>query len=145
MKRMELFGNLGKIEVPDSDDKPVKFSVCVDRPIKRGQTWRTEPEWFYGFAFDAAGRALANHCRVGSQVLLEGVPEMQTWEDRDGKRHARMTFKVFRVHFGARCGQRAPGADGEQEQEQRPSAPASGYHRRSRGDDLDNPHERGGR
>lgn len=140
MKMMQLMGNIGNIYPPERDGQPVKFSICVDKPVKRGNTWKTVPEWFQAFAFDHAASAILNHCSRGSQILAVGVPEMQSWTTQDGANHSRMAFRVQRVTFGQRCGSRRAE---EQAPHARPDERTSArYHRRSRGDDLDNPMEK---
>lgn len=101
-------GRLGK--VPElayfSDRTPsARFSLAVDRPVKRGDTWVTESDWIDFQAVGQKATVIAEHCNVGDELIVEGHLAVNQWTDRRGDKRSSVYVRVGDVMFGRRARQ----------------------------------------
>lgn len=88
MEKLTLIGNLGKDPEMDYLDTGVcctKFSLAVNRRVKKDNEWDKIAVWYSITAWREAAESLGTSLRKGDKVYLEGQPEIEMYTDKNGK------------------------------------------------------------
>tara|TARA_R100000664_G_C2760178_1_gene151098 strand:+ start:6423 stop:6788 length:366 start_codon:yes stop_codon:yes gene_type:complete len=111
MNYIIIAGNLGRdVELKEAGtSKVATFSVATKR-LKRGGEG---VDWHQVNAWNVEGERCHQYLRKGSEVVVHGRMEYQSWTDPEGNKKSRPVIQADRVHF---CGGRSKGADGGSQQ-----------------------------
>ncbi|MCX7664486.1 MAG: single-stranded DNA-binding protein [Gemmataceae bacterium] len=107
--------------LPNSGNKVIKFRFAVGRSRKNPQTnqWENDPNPLY-IDCEAYSRGeitrlvdvIANYCRKGSQIYLEGELRLDTWSDKTtGEKRSKHKIVVSNIELL----DKAPSAGGHEE------------------------------
>lgn len=120
--------------LPNSGSAVVKFRFAVGRGRKNPQTgqWENDPNPLYldCEAFTSPGqkrdlcRVVADFCRRGSEVYLEGRLAYETWDDKNGggKRSKHKLVVTDLELLGAKGGESGGGGEGRPQRQAQPAA-----------------------
>jgi single-strand DNA-binding protein len=91
--RTILLGNLtADIEVRTvGEHEVVKFSLAVNSPYKKGKVLFMDCEYW-------RGGGVINYLNKGTQVLVEGELDQQSWE-KDGQKRSKMVLNVNAIQL----------------------------------------------
>lgn len=97
MIKMQVIGHLGRdAESKDVNGKTViNFSVAHTDKLKDGSTKTTWTDCAYWS--DKVG--VVPYLKKGTQVYVEGQPDIRTWESKDGKQGATLTLRVGQIQL----------------------------------------------
>lgn len=88
LNKVILTGRLGKevkVNVLQTGVTVATFSVASSRPIREGDGWREETEWFNVVAWRELAERAANRFSKGSRVLVEGRLQTRQYKDQNGQ------------------------------------------------------------
>lgn len=94
-----IIGNIGKdpeIKYFESGKSKATFSVAISKYVK-GKDPVTM--WISCEAWEKAAETIANHCKQGSRIGIEGRLDVQTWTTPDGQQRSKMIVIVDRPTF----------------------------------------------
>lgn len=107
MRKLMLIGNL----VKDSEVKNVSgsnlihFSVCVNDKHTDKHGIKQDKAYYYECSLWRENTSISEKLKKGTEVYLEGTPELNTWTDKEGNTKASIRVRVDMVrYFGARSG-----------------------------------------
>jgi single-strand DNA-binding protein len=87
LNKVILTGRLGKdVVVRSTSDGSIvaSFSVASNRPVREGDGWRDEAEWFNVVCWRELGERVSNRLQKGSKVLVEGRLQTRKYTDKNG-------------------------------------------------------------
>jgi len=142
VNKVILIGNLGQ----DPEMRSTASGTAVanlrlataDRRKDRDGNWTDHTEWHTVVAFGRTAENVAQYCRKGKQLFVEGRLQTRKWQDRDGRDRYSTEIVADNVRFlggrGESAGYSAPSpmgggygnAPAPQQQQQQSSAPANG-------------------
>ena len=149
VNKVILIGNLGQ----DPEMRSTASGTAVanlrlataDRRKDRDGNWTDHTEWHTVVAFGRTAENVAQYCRKGKQLFVEGRLQTRKWQDRDGRDRYSTEIVADNVRFlggrGDSAGYGAPSPMGggggggydnasaapqQQPQQQQPAAPANG-------------------
>ncbi|TCO05377.1 single-stranded DNA-binding protein [Natronoflexus pectinivorans] len=102
MLKLILSGALGNdAEVKDvGGSKVINFSVAVSMDYKDKDGKRVEKtEWVKAVMWRDQSSKIADYLKKGKKVLIEGVPESEGYQSKDGEVRSALTVKVKEVEF----------------------------------------------
>ena len=103
MEKLSFIGNVGKdAELSATrNGKPVcRFSVAV--PGRKDEEGNREARWRTVEAWDKLAQICGAYVRKGMKVYVEGIPEVEAWQGRDGKVRGTLVCKASQVEFLSR-------------------------------------------
>ncbi len=108
LNKAMIVGNLTRdpeLKTLPSGIKVTSFGVATNRVWKDAQGNRKEAADFHNIVvFGRQAETSAQYLKKGSQVLIEGRLQTQSWEDKDcGKKMYRTEIVADRVQFGSRA------------------------------------------
>lgn len=87
-----------------------KFSLAVNRRVKKGEGWADEASFFDCTAFGKTAENLITYMTKGKQVGVVGSLHQDRWE-KDGKNHSRVVINADKIQLlGGGTEQTAPSA-----------------------------------
>lgn len=75
-----------------------KFSIAVNRRIKKGDAWEDEASFFNVVLFGKAGESINQYLTKGKQVAIDGELHQSRWE-KDGKTESRVEIYANNVQL----------------------------------------------
>jgi single-strand DNA-binding protein len=75
-----------------------KFSIAVNRRVKKGESWEDEASFFSIVLFGKSGEALNQYLVKGKQVAIDGELHQSRWE-KDGKTESRVEIYANSVQL----------------------------------------------
>ncbi|WP_126973530.1 single-stranded DNA-binding protein [Gynurincola endophyticus] len=121
MIKLQVIGNLGKDCVTNNVNgrSVINFSVAHTERFKNAQGQVQDRTIWVECAYWTDRTAIAPYLRRGTQVYVEGQPEVRTYPKNDGSTGASLTLRVTSVQLLGSRGDNAGGGAGE--------APAQNY------------------
>ncbi len=101
MIRLQVIGNLGKDCVVNSvNGKTVmNFSVAHTEKFKDAQGIQKDKTIWVECAYWTDRTAVAPYLKKGTQVYVEGTPDIRTYSTQDGRQGASLTLRVSSVQL----------------------------------------------
>ena len=99
MKKLIISGYIGNdAQVADlpSGTQVINFNVAVSQKIKDSSEYKTT--WFRCARF-TNNVAIAPYLKKGTYVIVEGVPDIETYTDQQGVTKANLKCIVNEIHF----------------------------------------------
>jgi single-strand DNA-binding protein len=101
MIKLQAIGHLGKdCTVNNVNGKNVmNFSVAHTEKFKDASGQQKEKTIWVDCAYWSDRTAIAPYLKKGTQVYVEGSPEVRTYQTQDGKQGASLTLRVLSVQL----------------------------------------------
>jgi single-strand DNA-binding protein len=94
----------------------VSVSLATNEREKQGDAWVDVTEWHYIVAFGRTAELMAERCRKGDPVLVDGRMKTRKWQGQDGNERQRTEVVASDVRFLAKMpserGEMPPGGGG---------------------------------
>jgi single-strand DNA-binding protein len=113
MNKAMLMGRLGRdpeLKTTQAGGAVVSFSMATNEREKQGDQWVDATEWHYVVAFGRTAELIAERCRKGDPVLVDGKMKTRKWTGKDGVEKQRTEVLASTVQFLARLGAGEAGA-----------------------------------
>ncbi|HUX81035.1 MAG TPA: single-stranded DNA-binding protein [Candidatus Paceibacterota bacterium] len=115
LNKVLLYGNLTRdpeLKALPSGSQVVNFSLATDRVFKDKNGQKQEATEFHNVvAFGRTAEVIAQYCKKGRPIFIEGRLQTRSWEDKEsGKKNYRTEIIVDTFQFGADGGKGASGA-----------------------------------
>lgn len=127
MIKLLAIGHLGKDATANvvNGKSVINFNVAHTEKFKDGAGNSMEKTIWLGCAYWTDKTAIAPYLLKGTQVFIEGIPEVKMFQRNDGSQGAELTVKVFSVQLlgGKKDGAGSAPATGQQQQH--PATPVS--------------------
>jgi len=68
----------------------LNLSVAVNRSVKRNDAWEDEVSFFDAVLFGKLAEGLAQYCKKGQQIGVQGSLRQERWENKDGAQRSRV-------------------------------------------------------
>ena len=107
MNKALVLGRLGKdpeLKRSAAGGAVVSVSVATNEREKQGDQWVDATEWHYVVAFGRTAELMAERCRKGDMVLVEGRMKTRKWVGQDGVEKQRTEVVASDVRFLPRSG-----------------------------------------
>ena len=126
MIKMQVIGNLGKDCVVNTVNgkNVINFTVAHTEKYKDSQGNNQEKTTWVDCAYWTDRTAVAPYLTKGTQVFVEGTPEVRSFQRNDGTAGASLSMRVREVQLLGRKGE-GGGSSMDSSMPQRQSAPAS--------------------
>jgi single-strand DNA-binding protein len=123
----------GELKYLSSGTPVLKFSLALNRRIKRGDEWVDEGNFFDIVYYGKAAESVANYIVKGKQLAVEGELHQNRWE-KDGQTHSKVEIIAQNVQLlgggqagnGQGRGQQSRAGSGYGSERQNASAGPSG-------------------
>jgi single-strand DNA-binding protein len=129
MIKLQVIGNLGKDCLTNvvNGKNVINFNVAHTEKFRDQQNNLKEKTTWVECAYWTDRTGIAPYLRKGTQVYVEGAPEVRTYQKNDGSFGASLTLRVFSVQLlGSRSdGGNSSGNEGGYSSPQRESVPAA--------------------
>lgn len=130
MIKLQVIGNLGKDCLTNvvNGKNVINFNVAHTEKFRDQQNNLKEKTIWVECAYWTDRTGIAPYLRKGTQVYVEGAPEVRTYQKNDGSFGASLTLRVFNIQLlGSRNdgGNNTSGNEGGYPQQQRESVPAA--------------------
>jgi single-strand DNA-binding protein len=129
MIKLQVIGNLGKDCLTNvvNGKNVINFNVAHTERFRDQQNNLKEKTTWVECAYWTDRTGIAPYLRKGTQVYVEGTPEVRTYQKNDGSFGASLTLRVFSIQLlGSRNdGGNASGNEGSYSPAQRESVPAA--------------------
>lgn len=114
MVKIQLIGNLGKDAIVNNVNgkSVINFSVCHTEKYKDSQGEQRDRSLWVDCAYWTDKTAVAPYLKKGTQVYVEGQPDVRTYITADGKQGVSLTCRVGMIQLLG--GGQAQGTDGAQ-------------------------------
>lgn len=101
MLKMQAIGHLGKDALVNNvnGNNVINFSVAHTEKYKDGQGNAQEKTIWVDCSYWTEKTAVAPYLKKGTQVYVEGSPEVRQWEGKDGKAGVSLTLRVQSVQL----------------------------------------------
>lgn len=112
MIKLQVIGNLGKDCVMNTVNgkNVMNFTVAHTEKFKDSSGAQREKTIWVDCAYWSDRTGLAPYLKKGTQVYVEGAPEVRTYQTQDGKSGASLSLRVQTVQLlGSRGGENAGG------------------------------------
>lgn len=121
MIKLQLIGHLGRDCVVNTvNGKSVmNFTVAHSERYRDNQNIQQEKTIWVDCSYWSDKTGIAPYLKKGTQVYLEGAPDVRTYSKNDGTTGAALTVRVFNIQL---LGGRSEGSQGQQS-----STPAESY------------------
>lgn len=120
LNKVLMVGNLGRD--PEGRDagnsRVVGFSLCSNRKFKSASGEKKEvPCWIDVKVWGKTGELCEKYLHKGSQVLVEGYLEQESWEDKQtGAKRSKHVLVANNVQFGSKADSASGGDSRESRQ-----------------------------
>jgi single-strand DNA-binding protein len=119
MNKAILMGRLGRdpeLKRTQAGGAVVSVSLATNEREKQGDAWVDVTEWHYIVAFGRTAELMAERCRKGDPVLVDGRMKTRKWQGQDGNERQRTEVVASDVRFLAKMpserGEMPPGGGG---------------------------------
>jgi single-strand DNA-binding protein len=119
MNKAILMGRLGRdpeLKRTQAGGAVVSVSLATNEREKQGDAWVDVTEWHYIVAFGRTAELMAERCRKGDPVLVDGRMKTRKWQGQDGTERQRTEVVASDVRFLAKMpserGEMPPGGGG---------------------------------
>jgi single-strand DNA-binding protein len=130
MIKLQVIGNLGKDCVTNTVNgkSVINFNVAHTEKFRDSQGNQKDKTIWVECAYWTDRTAIAPYLKKGTQVYVEGAPEVRTYPKNDGTTGTSLTLRVFNVQLlGSRVGaDNAASAPAENQHSYQP-APSTNY------------------
>ena len=101
MIKLQVIGNLGKDCVTNTVNgkSVINFNVAHTEKFRDAQGNQKDKTVWVECAYWTDKTAIAPYLRKGTQVYVEGTPEVRTYQKNDGTTAASLTLRVFSVQL----------------------------------------------
>lgn len=102
MLKLEAIGFLGKDaekKTLDSGKTVINFSIAHAERWKDKSGQQQERTTWVECAYWSEKTGIFEYLKKGKQVYIEGVPEIRTWEGKDGKTGASMSVRIREIQL----------------------------------------------
>jgi single-strand DNA-binding protein len=107
LNKVLLVGNLTRdpeLRAIPSGTKVVQLGIATNRTWKDQSGARKEATEFHNVvAFGRQAETLAQYCKKGSSLYIEGRLQTRSWEGQDGKKNYRTEIVLENFQFGPRA------------------------------------------
>ena len=115
INKVILYGNLTRdpeLKALPSGSQVVNFGLATDRVFKDKNGQKQETTEFHNVvAFGRTAEVIAQYCKKGRPIYLEGHLQTRSWDDKEsGKKNYRTEIIVDTFQFGADGGKGGAGA-----------------------------------
>lgn len=119
LNKVFLYGNLTRdpeLKALPGGSQVVNFSLATDRVFKDKNGQKQEATEFHNVvAFGRTAEVIAQYCKKGRPLYIEGRLQTRSWEDKEGgKKNYRTEIIVDTFQFGADGGRGASVGGGQQ-------------------------------
>lgn len=128
MIKLQVIGNLGKDCVTNAVNgkNVINFNVAHTEKFKDAQGNQKDKTIWVECAYWTDRTGIAPYLRKGTQVYVEGTPEVRTYQNKEGQTVASLTLRVLSVQLlGNRAEGGAPAGGGSNYNSNYNAAPAS--------------------
>lgn len=105
MNKAILMGRLGRdpeLKRTQAGGAVVSVSLATNEREKQGDQWVDVTEWHYVVAFGRTAELVAERCRKGDPVLVDGRMKTRKWTGQDGVEKQRTEVVASDVRFLAK-------------------------------------------
>lgn len=105
MNKAILMGRLGRdpeLKRTQAGGAVVSVSLATNEREKQGDAWVDVTEWHYVVAFGRTAELVAERCRKGDPVLVDGRMKTRKWTGQDGVEKQRTEVVAADVRFLAK-------------------------------------------
>ena len=101
MIKLQVIGNLGKDAVVNNVNGKtvINFSVAHTEKYKDAQGVQKERTTWVECAYWTDRTAVAPYLKKGTQVYVEGTPDVRTYQTNDGKQGAALSLRITTVQL----------------------------------------------
>lgn len=107
LNKVLLIGNLTRdpeLKALPSGSKVVSFSIATNRVWKDQTGKRQEATEYHNLvSFGRSAETIAQYCKKGSSLYVEGRLQTRSWDGADGKKNYRTEIVVDTFQFGPRA------------------------------------------
>ena len=136
INRVVLVGRLTKdpeLKTTNGGTSYANFSLAVNRSQKKGDKYEDVASFINCVAWGKyPGETIANHCKKGQRIGIEGRLQQRSWKDDNGGNHNITEVNVDGFEFLDAKAQQGEGGSSKPEPEDAPPPSAQHY----RGDDM---------
>ena len=136
INRVVLVGRLTKdpeLKATNGGTSYATFSLAVNRSQKKGDKYEDVASFINCVAWGKyPGETIANHCKKGQRIGIEGRLQQRSWKDDNGGNHNITEVNVDGFEFLDGKAQQGEGGSSKPEPEDAPPPSAQHY----RGDDM---------
>ncbi|HZG99924.1 MAG TPA: single-stranded DNA-binding protein [Flavisolibacter sp.] len=127
MIKMQVIGNLGKDCVVNNVNgkSVINFTVAHTEKYKDSQGNNQEKTTWVDCAYWTDRTAIAPYLTKGTQVFVEGNPEVRSFQRNDGTAGASLSLRIREVQLLGRKGEGGGSMDNNSSMPQRQETPAS--------------------
>jgi len=110
MIKLQVIGNLGKDCVTNAVNgkNVINFNVAHTEKFRDAQGNQKDKTIWVECAYWTDRTGIAPYLRKGTQVYVEGTPEVRTYQKSDGSTAASLTLRVFSVQLLGNKGEGGP-------------------------------------
>ncbi|WP_037351499.1 MULTISPECIES: single-stranded DNA-binding protein [Sediminibacterium] len=115
MIKLTAIGNLGKDAMLNNVNgkNVINFTVAHTERYKDAQGNQKDKTTWVDCAYWTERTGIAPYLKKGTQVYVEGQPDVRTYTTKDGTNGATLTLRVSSVQLlGSRSGESSPGTGG---------------------------------
>lgn len=105
MNMAVLMGRLGRdpeLKQAQAGGQVCSFSLATNEREKQGDQWVDVTEWHTVVCFGRLAELVAERCRKGEQVLVQGRMKLRKWVAKDGQEKQRTEVIATTVQFLAK-------------------------------------------
>ena len=110
LNQVVLVGRLtrdAELKYTNSGFAILKFSLAVNRSVKRDESWQDEVSFFNAVIFGKRAESLAQYMLKGKQIGIAGELKQDRWE-QDGQSRSRVEIVVNNLQFLGSKGSGSP-------------------------------------
>lgn len=94
---IEVVGRIGKdpvLEMTKSGIPVLRFSVCENIRVKKGEAWETIPQWHHVAAWRDLAENAETVLKSGLLVFVKGSVRMSTYQNKEGQERENRTIQA---------------------------------------------------
>ncbi|CAN5618432.1 single-stranded DNA-binding protein [soil metagenome] len=101
MIKLQVIGNLGKDGIVNTVNgkSVINFSVAHTEKYRDAQGTQKERTTWVECAYWTDKTAIAPYLRKGTQVYVEGTPDVRTYQTNDGRQGAALSLRITNVQL----------------------------------------------
>ena len=101
MIKLQVIGNLGKDALVNNVNgkNVINFTVAHTERFKDSQGNQKDRTTWVDCAYWTDRTAIAPYLKKGTQVYVEGTPDVRTYTTQDGRNGASLTLRIFNVQL----------------------------------------------
>lgn len=102
LNRVFLIGRLVRdpeLRSTPSGTQVASFSVANNRTYMAGSEKKEQVSFFNCVAWGKLAELIAQYCKKGNRIGLEGRLQQRSWDDKDGNKHSTVEITADNVQF----------------------------------------------